>query len=101
MAVKAFVLYNKPTDPEHFVEYYRSTHAPLVDKMPGLKAFEYGRSLPNPDGSEADIWFIATLTFDSPEAMGAAMASPEGAATVADVANFASGGMNFVVTEIQ
>ena len=53
MGMKVHVLYGKPTDPKAFEDYYRSTHAPIAEKLPGLQSFEYGKSMPNPDGTDA------------------------------------------------
>jgi uncharacterized protein (TIGR02118 family) len=40
---------------------------------------------------------VATLHFDSAAAIEAALASPEGQATVADLANFADGGVEVMM----
>ena len=79
MGMKVHVLYGKPTDPAAFEEYYRSTHAPIAAKLPGLQSFEYGKSMPNPDGSEAAYFWLATLSFPDAATLGAAMTGPEGA----------------------
>jgi uncharacterized protein (TIGR02118 family) len=42
---------------------------------------------------------IATLTFDSLADIRAALASPEGHATAADLANFATGGVSLLIAE--
>jgi uncharacterized protein (TIGR02118 family) len=42
---------------------------------------------------------IATLTFDSLDALQAALGSPEGAAAAADVPNFATGGVTMLMCE--
>jgi uncharacterized protein (TIGR02118 family) len=44
---------------------------------------------------------VAELDFDSQEAMGAAMASPEGRAAGKDLANFATGGVTFTHFDVQ
>jgi uncharacterized protein (TIGR02118 family) len=41
--VKIVVLYGPPTDPQAFEEYYATTHAALVAKIPNLQRFEAGR----------------------------------------------------------
>ena len=97
--MKLHVLYGKPTDPAAFTDYYRSTHAPIAEKLPGLVAFEYGPGLPNADGSDPAYFWLATLTFEDAAALGAAMSSPEGAAAADDVPKFASGGVTIVVSE--
>lgn len=100
MGVKVSVLYDQPTDPAAFEAYYLSTHVPLVNKIPGLDGFEYGKVLPSIDGSPQELFWIATLSFASMEAMGAGMMSPEGVATAEDVPNFATGPVKIVMSEV-
>ena len=49
--VKLVVAYGQPVKPTAFDEYYASTHAPLAQKIPGLRRFEAGKVLGSPDGS--------------------------------------------------
>jgi uncharacterized protein (TIGR02118 family) len=100
MTVKVNVQYGKPSDPKHFEDYFVSTHAGIAKTLPGLRAFEYGKALANLDGSATDVFWIATLTFDSLDTVQAALASAEGQATTADMANYASGGATIVVSEV-
>jgi uncharacterized protein (TIGR02118 family) len=44
-------------------------------------------------------YLIASLTFDSMPDLQAALASPEGLATTADLQNFASGGATVLIYE--
>jgi uncharacterized protein (TIGR02118 family) len=101
MAVKLNILYGQPTDPEAFEAYYLNTHVPLVHKMAGLQTFEYGRVLARLDGGDNDVFWMASLTFADGDVMGAALSSPEGVATSADVANFASGGATIYLSSTQ
>ncbi len=39
---KLVVLYKKPADPAHFDKHFREVHAPLAQKMPGLRAYSFG-----------------------------------------------------------
>lgn len=84
------ILYPPQPDPEAFVRYYEETHLELVRKIPGLESFSYGVNLASPAGS-SPFFCVFQADFASAEAMGAALASPEGQATAADVPNFASG----------
>ena len=34
---KLVALYNKPTDPQAFDDYYFSKHVPIANKVPGLR----------------------------------------------------------------
>ncbi|MCF8608694.1 EthD family reductase [Gordonia sp. HY285] len=93
------VLYNQPTDPAAFDEYYFNTHIPLASKLPGLRSVSVSKS-ESLDGSTPDIYLITTLDFDSKEALGAGLGSEAGKATAADVANFATGGVTMLGAEV-
>ena len=90
------VCYGHPTDPAAFDAYYTSTHAPLVWKLPGLENFTY-RHCASVDSSPSPYFLLAELSFASQEALGAAMASPEGQASGADLPNFATGGVTMFI----
>lgn len=82
-------LYPPQDDPAAFRDYYVQKHIPLAAKMPGAKNLAYGFDVEALNGG--DTWAcVFTCDFDSLQAMGAAMGSPEGQATAADVGNFAS-----------
>jgi uncharacterized protein (TIGR02118 family) len=84
-------LYKKPADPAAFDAYYTNHHAPLAKTLPGLLSYTVGH------GGENDPYYlVAILTFESQAAVGAAMGSPEGAATVADLQNFAQAGVDIL-----
>src|SRR3954466_9689752 len=85
------VIYNKPTDPAAFDRHYRDVHVPLAKKIPGVRSFGTSDgTIKALAGSAAHL--VAWLEFDSMDELNAALASSEGQATAADVANFASGG---------
>ena len=97
--VKLIVAYGQPQDAAAFDQHYASTHAPLAQKIPGLRRFEAGRVLATPDGSPAPYYFIAELSFDDTDALQAALGTSEGQAAASDVANFATGGATMMIAE--
>lgn len=97
--VKLVVGYGTPDDPAAFDAHYASTHAPLAEKIPGLRRFEAGKVLGTVDGAEAPFYFIAELLFDGADELQAGMGAPEGQAAAADLANFASGGATLMIAE--
>jgi len=99
--IKATVLYGHPTESELFEKYYSETHLPLVIKASGIVKAEYTKFLPNPDGSAAAYFRMAELYFNNPEEMQQTMVSAEGKAMVADLGNFATGGVTFMVGVVQ
>ncbi len=94
---KVLVLYRKPGNEAHFSKYYRETHVPLARKIPGIRKWEVSSGPVVAPQGESAFHFIATLTFDSMQALQTAMSSPEGAAAAADLANFADGGAEVLV----
>ena len=42
MAVKITINFSDPVDADAFVQHYVNVHVPLVQALPGLRAFEYG-----------------------------------------------------------
>jgi uncharacterized protein (TIGR02118 family) len=100
MAVKLNVHFGMPADPAQFERYDVETHAPIARTLPGLRSFEYGPTLSNLDGSAPETFWITTLTFADVASMQAALASSEGEATTADMANFATGSMTVIASEV-
>jgi uncharacterized protein (TIGR02118 family) len=95
--VQLLVLYKSPKDPQHFQDYYYTTHVPIAKKIPGLVSYVVSDGdVKGPDGSPGPYELVAQLTFDSPAALQVALGSPEGAAAVDDLQNFATGGVSIV-----
>lgn len=99
MAAKLVVLYGPPEDPAAFDAHYARTHAPLVDKIAGLRRFDHGHVLGSADGSEPRYYYMAELYFDDADALASSRASSEGQAAGADVANFATGAATLMIVE--
>ena len=101
MSASVLVLYNPPADPKAFNDYYFSTHTPLVKKLPGLRRISVSEGAVNAMTPGGKYHLVAELIFDSMADLQAAMGSPEGQATAADVANFADAGATILVYEAQ
>ncbi|MBB4858627.1 uncharacterized protein (TIGR02118 family) [Novosphingobium chloroacetimidivorans] len=85
---KFVVLYPPQPDHEAFKSYYVETHVPLASRIPGVKAMRYSFDVATVAG-DAPFACVFEAEFEDGAAFGAAMGSPEGQATAADVANFA------------
>src|SRR5262245_54762728 len=97
---KLYAMYKRPTDAAAFDRYYYATHVPIAKKVPGLRHYEVTTGKVSiVGGGDAPYHLIAVLTFDSLAAIQAALASPEGKATAADLANFATGGVDLYVAD--
>ena len=97
---RLLVLYPPPADPDHFRNYYESTHIPLVEKMPGLRGYRYGFDVAAAEG-ESPYFGVFEADFDDAAAMGAGRGSPEGQAVRADVPNYATGGAVVLTYELR
>ena len=92
---RVLALYGTPTDPEHFRSYYESTHIPIARKLPGLKRISWSFDAKGLMG-DSPFFCICELDFESAAALEAALQTPEGQATAADVPNYATGGVTIV-----
>lgn len=99
--VKLLVLYGNPQDPAAFDKYYRDVHIPLAKRMKGLKKWTIGKVLGTPDGTQSPYYYVAELYMESREEFETLLASPAGQAAVADVPNYATGGVTFLYTEVE
>jgi uncharacterized protein (TIGR02118 family) len=99
MAAQVVVLYHTPADASAFDRYYAETHTPIAKKMPGLRSFTVSRGpVVTPQGP-APYHLVATLVFDSMEAIQQALGSAEGQAAVGDLRNFAQAGVTVLMYE--
>tara|TARA_R110002111_G_scaffold2705_3_gene17897 strand:+ start:26449 stop:26787 length:339 start_codon:yes stop_codon:yes gene_type:complete len=93
------VLYGHPEDPTAFDRYYHEVHIPLAKSMQGLTGWTLGKCISADPKSKPAYYLIVSLYAKSAAAMQAVIDSPEGQATVADVPNFATGGVTFIYNE--
>ena len=73
---------------DEFRAYWHGQHRALLERLPGLRRLVLNDVLPGPDGAPGPCDGIAEDWFESPDAMQAAFASPEGMAVAADTPNF-------------
>jgi uncharacterized protein (TIGR02118 family) len=99
--LKLTVLYGHPTDPAAFERYYAETHMPLVSKMSGFSSTEKAKVVGTPGGEKPAFYRMFEFWFESEGAMQATMGSPEGKAAVADLGNFATGGVTVLVSAVE
>ncbi len=90
---KVYALYGTPADAAAFDRHYYATHVPIAKRLPGLRRYEVTSGPVTTTTGASPYHLVATLTFDSMAAIQAALASPEGRATAADLPHFATGGV--------
>jgi uncharacterized protein (TIGR02118 family) len=98
--IKVTVLYGPPKSPEDFEKYYLETHMPLVIAAKGGKRTETSRCARAADGSPGPFYRIFEIWFDSQADKTAITATAEWKKVVADVPNFATGGITRVVSNL-
>jgi uncharacterized protein (TIGR02118 family) len=96
---KLFAIYQQPADAAVFDDYYFNKHVPLAKTIPGLRSYEVTDGDVMGMAGKHGVYLVAVLEFDSMAAIGAAMASPQGQATAADLANFAGAGVDVMMGE--
>jgi uncharacterized protein (TIGR02118 family) len=91
------VMYKTPRDTAAFDKHYFEKHIPLAKKIPGLKKYEVSRGAVATPAGPSNYHLIALLHYDDVAAIQKGFASPEGRAAVADVQNFATGGVDILM----
>jgi len=93
MPFHATVLYPQEDDAKFDMDYYLKKHMPLVMekfKSHGLKRWEVLEYKPGPDGAAPKFSVGATLIFDSPDQMAAAITSEDAKPVFGDIENFSN-----------
>jgi uncharacterized protein (TIGR02118 family) len=84
------VIYRRPElTPADFRRHLEEVHAPLVKNLPGIRKYSQNYVCPDPKRKLPRWDAIVEVYFDSWEAMEAAWATPQGAASDADLPLFA------------
>lgn len=96
---KLIAIYQQPEDAAVFDDYYFNKHVPLAKTVPGLRGYEVSRGDVMGMAGKHGAYLVAILEFDSMAAILAALASPQGHAVAADLANFAGAGVDVMMSE--
>jgi uncharacterized protein (TIGR02118 family) len=70
---------------EEFDRYWKTSHAPILQDIRGLKGYAQNHAQLDPAGNEPPYDGFGGLYFESLEAMREGLASPESKATLADI----------------
>jgi uncharacterized protein (TIGR02118 family) len=92
-------LHGFPDDPEEFDRYYGSVHTPIVQRIPGVRNIRFGRALATVNGDVPPYYLVSDVYFDDKASFEAALESPQMKQALADVPNFASGGVTIMFCE--
>ena len=82
--IRVLVLYPKTDDTKFDIDYWLTTHMPLVaESWPALVRWEADRGAP-----DSPYYAVAHLLFESMDDVGASMGSEGGGKVMADMANY-------------
>jgi uncharacterized protein (TIGR02118 family) len=98
---KLIALFSPPEDQEAFDAHFLHRHLPLVGRLPGLRGVETSTGPVMSPGAVGAYHKIGIFEFDSILDLQEALASPQGEATGADLANFAGAGVTLLVFETE
>jgi len=87
--VKMIALYKHPENKEAFDEHYFNVHAPITEKIPGLRKMEVTKVVGSPMGGEGEYYLMCEMYYDNHEALKQGMRSVEGKASGKDLMGFA------------
>jgi uncharacterized protein (TIGR02118 family) len=99
--IKITLLYGHPQSPQAFERYYREIHLPLAGRMSGVARLELTRFGPGLDAAPPEYYRMAELYFANAAQLQTTLGSPEGQAVVADLPNFATGGVTVMVGAVE
>jgi uncharacterized protein (TIGR02118 family) len=78
------VICKTPDDLAEFDRHYFEVHIPLANRLPGIRSYEVSEGPIIEMASAKEVCRVATLTFDSLDAIKAAFATDIGAQCAAD-----------------
>lgn len=78
------VLYTAPDDVDGFLDYYRESHVPIAQQLPGITSLSASRITGTPRGTEAAYFLKAEISFASTEDLMTALTGEQGMAVSRD-----------------
>ncbi|MFD2131586.1 EthD family reductase [Pseudogracilibacillus auburnensis] len=95
---KVIALYKQPQDKEKFDEHYFNVHAPLTEKIPGLREMNVTKIVGSPMG-KSEFYLLCEMVYDDMDALQTAMRTDEGKASGKDVMQFAGDLVTLMIGE--
>jgi uncharacterized protein (TIGR02118 family) len=102
MAVKLTIVVDNPKDPGAFEAVYNSSaNKELLAKIPHIQRVESAKVFPKEDGSPTPAYRTLDVYFSDYATACAALASPEAGALAGGLAQAATGGIRFLLSDIE
>ena len=96
---KLIAIYQQPNNTAAFDDYYFNHHVPLAKTIPGLLSYEVTQGDVAGMAGKHGAYLVAILGFESMATLQSALASPQGQAAAADLANFAQAGVDLMMAD--
>ena len=102
MAVKLTIIIDNPTDPDAFEAQYTSPdNKALLAKIPNIQRVESAKVFPKEDGSPTPAYRTIDIYFADYATACAALESPAAGQLAGGLANAATGGLRFLLSDIE
>jgi uncharacterized protein (TIGR02118 family) len=102
MAVKLTIVVDNPKDPSAFEAHYNSTASKeLLGKIPNIHRIESAKVFPKEDGSPTPAYRTIDVYFSDYTTACAALATPEAGELAGGLAQAATGGIRFLLSDIE
>jgi uncharacterized protein (TIGR02118 family) len=102
MTVKLTVIVDNPTDPGAFEAHYNSpANKELLAKIPDVQRVEAAKVFPKEDGSPTPAYRTIDIYFSDYATACSALGTPEGGALAGGLVGAATGGIRFLLSDIE
>ncbi|MEK4521899.1 EthD family reductase [Psychrobacillus sp. FSL W7-1457] len=86
---KLVAMYKHPENKKDFDEHYFNVHAPITQKIPGLREMKVTKFTGSPMGGESEYYLMCEMIYDDMDSLKAGLKSAEGRASGKDLMGFA------------
>jgi uncharacterized protein (TIGR02118 family) len=98
---KVTVLYEHPSDPVSFEEYFKEHHLPLAKCLAAMSSIEITKFDSSAEGGKPAYYRMTEMIFTSRAVMEETMGSPEGQAIINDLHNLTSAGVQILLGNVE
>jgi uncharacterized protein (TIGR02118 family) len=102
MAIKLTIVVDNPSDPGAFEAHYNSpAYKELLGKIPDIQRVESAKVFPKEDGSPTPAYRTIDIYFSDYATACAALESPAAGGLAGGLAQAATGGIRFLLSDIE